>query len=36
MVGPSHVVVAYVDESPFLPILPGHSFPVVSVEEVKR
>lgn len=36
MVGPSHVVVAYVDERPFLPILPAHSFPVVSVEEVKH
>ncbi|WP_312117771.1 hypothetical protein [Brevibacillus reuszeri] len=35
MVGPSHVVVAYVDERPFLPMLPAHSFPVVSVEEVK-
>lgn len=35
MVGPSHIVVAYVDERPFLPMLPGHSFPVVSVEEVK-
>lgn len=36
MVGPSHVVVAYVDERPFLPILPAHSFPVVSVEELKH
>jgi hypothetical protein len=36
MVGPSHVVVAFVDESPFLPLLPGHSFPVVSVEELKH
>ncbi|MFD2369665.1 hypothetical protein ACFSO0_06775 [Brevibacillus sp. GCM10020057] len=36
MVGPSHVVVAYVDERPFLPLLPGHSFPVVSVEELKH
>ncbi|MDF2682644.1 MAG: hypothetical protein K0R47_3834 [Brevibacillus sp.] len=36
MVGPSHVVVAFVDERPFLPILPSHSFPVVSVEELKH
>lgn len=36
MVGPSHVVVAYVDERPFLPLLPSHSFPVVSVEELKH
>jgi hypothetical protein len=36
MVGPSHVVVAYVDERPFLPILPAHAFPVVSVEELKH
>lgn len=36
MVGPSHIVVAYVDERPFLSTLPGHAFPVVSVEEVKR
>lgn len=36
MVGPSHIVVAYVDERPFLSMLPAHSFPVVSVEEVKR
>lgn len=36
MVGPSHVVTAYVDESPLLPILPSHSFPVVSVEELKH
>jgi hypothetical protein len=36
MVGPSHVVVAYVDERPFLPVLPAHAFPVVSVEELKR
>ena len=35
MVGPSHVIVAYVDERPFLPLLPAHAFPVVSVEEVK-
>lgn len=35
MIGPSHIMVAYVDEKPFLPILPGHAFPVVSVEEVK-
>lgn len=35
MVGPSHVVVAYIDERPFLPMLPSHSFPVVSVEELK-
>lgn len=35
MVGPSHVVVAYVNERPFLPMLPAHSFPVVSVEELK-
>ncbi|MFY0545764.1 hypothetical protein [Brevibacillus sp. H7] len=35
MVGPSAVVVAYVDERPFLPLLPSHSFPVVSVEELK-
>lgn len=36
MVGPSHVVVAFVDERPFLPLLPAHSFPVVSVEELKH
>lgn len=36
MVGPSHVVVAYVDERPFLPVLPAHAFPVVSVEELKH
>lgn len=36
MAGPSHIVVAYVDERPFLSMLPAHSFPVVSVEEVKR
>ena len=36
MVGPSHVVAAYIEERPFLPVLPAHSFPVVSVEEVKR
>jgi hypothetical protein len=35
MVGPSAVVVAYVDERPFLPLLPAHAFPVVSVEELK-
>jgi hypothetical protein len=35
MVGPSNVVVAYVDERPFLPLLPAHAFPVVSVEELK-
>ncbi|USG68302.1 hypothetical protein NDK47_01135 [Brevibacillus ruminantium] len=35
MVGPSHIVVAYVDERPFLPMLPAHAFPVVSVEELK-
>jgi len=35
MVGPSHVIVAYVDERPFLPMLPAHAFPVVSVEELK-
>lgn len=36
MVGPSHVVVAYVDERPFLSMLPAHAFPVVSVEELKH
>lgn len=36
MVGPSHVVVAFVDERPFLPMLPSHSFPVASVEELKH
>lgn len=36
MVGPSHVIVAYVDERPFLSMLPAHAFPVVSVEEVKH
>lgn len=36
MVGPSHVVVAFVDERPFLPLLPSHSFPVASVEELKH
>ncbi|MED4781241.1 hypothetical protein [Brevibacillus choshinensis] len=36
MVGPSHVVVAFVDERPFLPILPSHSFPVATVEELKH
>jgi hypothetical protein len=35
MVGPSLVVVAYVDEQPFVPLLSGHAFPVVSVEELK-
>jgi hypothetical protein len=35
MVGPSAVVVAYVDERPFLPLLPAHAFPIVSVEELK-
>lgn len=35
MIGPSAVVVAYVDEQPFLPLLPAHAFPVVSVEELK-
>ncbi|UFJ43406.1 hypothetical protein LOK74_21690 [Brevibacillus humidisoli] len=35
MVGPSLVVVAYVDEQPFTPLLSGHAFPVVSVEELK-
>ncbi|MEJ8548746.1 hypothetical protein [Brevibacillus borstelensis] len=35
MVGPSHIVIAYVNERPFVPILPAHAFPVVSVEEVK-
>jgi hypothetical protein len=35
MIGPCAVVVAYVDERPFLPLLPAHSFPVVSVEELK-
>lgn len=35
MIGPSAVVVAYVDERPFLPLLPAHAFPVVSVEELK-
>ncbi|QRG70405.1 hypothetical protein [Brevibacillus choshinensis] len=36
MVGPSHVVVAFVEERPFLPMLPSHAFPVVSVEELKH
>jgi hypothetical protein len=35
MIGPSLVVVAYVDERPLTPLLPAHSFPVVSVEELK-
>lgn len=35
MVGPSLVVVAYVDERPTVPLLSGHAFPVVSVEELK-
>ncbi|MBO8165524.1 MAG: hypothetical protein H0Z34_17750 [Brevibacillus sp.] len=35
MVGPSLLVVAYVDEQPFTPLLSGHAFPVVSVEEIK-
>lgn len=35
MIGPSLVAVAYVDEQPLTPLLPGHSFPVVSVEELK-
>lgn len=35
MVGPSHIAVAYVNERPFVPVLPAHAFPVVSVEEVK-
>lgn len=35
MIGPSLVMVAYVDEKPLAPLLPGHSFPVVSVEELK-
>lgn len=35
MIGPSLVAVAYVDEQPLVPLLPGHSFPVVRVEELK-
>lgn len=35
MVGPSLIVVAYVDERPFTPLLPTHAFPVVSIEELK-
>ncbi|NGQ96420.1 hypothetical protein G3578_14750 [Brevibacillus sp. SYP-B805] len=35
MIGPSNVVVAYVHERPLVPLLPAHSFPVVSVEELK-
>ncbi|WP_235828023.1 hypothetical protein [Brevibacillus migulae] len=35
MIGPSHVVVAYVDERPLVPLLPAHAFPVASVEELK-
>jgi hypothetical protein len=35
LIGPSHVVVAYVDERPMVPLLPAHSFPVSSVEELK-
>ncbi|MGE5702715.1 MAG: hypothetical protein ACM32O_09320 [Clostridia bacterium] len=35
MVGPSLVAVSYVDERPLVPFLPSHSFPVVSVEELK-
>lgn len=35
MIGPSLVMVAYVDERPLTPLLPGHSFPIVSVEELK-
>lgn len=35
MIGPSHVVVAYIDEPPLVPILPAHAFPVASVEELK-
>jgi hypothetical protein len=35
MIGPSNVVVAYVQERPLVPLLPAHSFPVVSVEELK-
>ncbi|WP_342772410.1 hypothetical protein [Brevibacillus fluminis] len=35
MIGPSLVAVGYVDEQPLFQLLPGHSFPVVSVEELK-
>lgn len=35
MIGPSHVVVAYIDERPLVPLLPAHAFPVASVEELK-
>lgn len=35
MIGPSLIVVSYVDERPLAPLLPAHSFPVVSIEELK-
>ncbi|MBM7592315.1 hypothetical protein [Brevibacillus fulvus] len=35
MVGPSLVVVAFLEEPPLVPFLPGHAIPIVSVEEVK-
>ncbi len=35
LVGPSMVIVAFVHERPFTPLLSGHSFPVMSVEEIK-
>jgi len=35
MIGPSNVVVAYIDERPLIPLLPSHAFPVASVEELK-
>jgi hypothetical protein len=35
MSGPSWVVAAYVNEPPLFPLVPAHSFPLVSVEQVK-
>ncbi len=35
MVGPSLIIVAYVHERSLTPLLPAHSFPVASIEELK-
>ncbi len=35
LIGPSLVAVAYVHDRPLTPLLTGHAFPVVSVEELK-
>ncbi|WP_255298600.1 hypothetical protein [Brevibacillus dissolubilis] len=33
--GPSLIMLAYIDDRPISPLLPGHAFPVLSVETIK-